>query len=109
MCSSDLIASLYDVLLLFLFSLTNVSIVENLIYSVSGALMSIISALLVIAFAKNKMEGMALIKMCGLLFLGIPIVYFIKSPIQYVFSFLPSYWMAKISATGNIAFFINTY
>jgi fluoroquinolone transport system permease protein len=54
------------------------------------------------------MAGMALIKLCGILLVGIPVVYFVTSPIQYLFSPLPSFWMAKISLTGNYLFIFPT-
>ncbi|WKY44018.1 ABC transporter permease [Eubacteriaceae bacterium ES2] len=103
-----LMAFVYDLLLLTIFTVSGLDPLMILIFSICGTLMAVLCSLLVVAFAQNKMAGMALIKLCGILLVGIPVVYFVNSPIQYLFAILPSFWMAKISLTGNYLYILPT-
>lgn len=61
-------------------------------------------ALLLAAFAKNKMEGLALAKLLGSLMLGPLAAYFLPSRWQLAVGILPSYWPAKalwVALAGN--------
>ncbi len=103
-----IISMLYGMILLIFFNISNISFIMILVFSFSGALMAVICAMLVVAYAKNKIEGMALIKLCGLLIVGIPVAYFVNSPVRYVFSVLPSFWLAQLSITGNYLYTLPT-
>lgn len=100
------ISFFYTILLLTIFSITSTGFTEKIIYAAGGCIMALMISIFVVAYAKNKMEGMALVKLSGLLVLGIPVVFFIKSSVQYFFALLPSYWLAKISTTGEVMYFI---
>ena len=104
-----IIAMLYGMILLIFFNISNINFIMILVFSFGGALMAVICAMLVVAYAKNKIEGMALIKLCGLLIVGIPVAYFVNSPVQYVFSVLPSFWLAQLSITGKYLYIIPTF
>lgn len=54
--------------------------------------------LFVVVFAHNKVEGLALSKLMGVFTLGIPAVWFIKEPYQYLAGFLPSFWIGRLLA-----------
>jgi fluoroquinolone transport system permease protein len=101
-----LAAVIYDFILLFFFSAVGIDFLVIIVFAISGGLMGIITSLLVISFSRNKMEGMALVKLCGLLTVGIPIAYFVSGPVQYLFSFFPSFWLAKFSISENYLFVI---
>lgn len=60
----------------------------------------------VTAFAGNKVEGLALMKLGGLSLMGIQAPMFISGAAQYLFSPLPSFWMAKaaMEQTGWLLF-----
>lgn len=103
-----IISFVYDIVLLSIFTASGIHILMNFVLCISGGLTAIITSLIVVTFAKNKMEGMALVKLCGLLIIGIPVAYFITSPVQYLFCILPSYWMAKLCITKNYIFLIPT-
>lgn len=104
----SLLALVYNITLLKIFSLSKISLLFCILLSISGTLLAIITALFVVAFAKNKIEGMALVKLCGLLILGVPASYFILEPIRYLFGILPSFWIAEFCATGNYWYFFVT-
>lgn len=95
----------YNIALLHFFALSSLDFFDILILSLSGVLNAIFSSMFVLSFAKNKMEGLALVKMCGLLLIGLPIAYFVKSNVKYVFSFFPTFWIAEFCITEKYLFF----
>lgn len=94
----------YDLILLSIFALSGIGIIMKLLLVLGGVLTAVITALIVVSFAGNKMEGMALIKLCSLLMIGIPIAYCVTGPIQYLVSILPSFWLAKLCITGQYSY-----
>ncbi|WP_025028471.1 hypothetical protein [Caldalkalibacillus mannanilyticus] len=52
--------------------------------------------LFLVAFASNKVEGLALAKVSGILTMTPLAVYFISWPWQGIFTVLPTYWMAQL-------------
>ena len=60
-----------------------------------SGLLSLIVTLLVVAYANNRVEGMALAKLSGIVLLGLPVPFFIGGGAQWLFSPLPSFWIAK--------------
>lgn len=63
-------------------------------------------ALFLFAFSRNKVEGMAMAKLSGLILLGLPVPFFMHSNWQYLFAPLPSYWVARFCLEGNVIFFL---
>ncbi len=59
------------------------------------ALESPMMALFLGAFASNKVEGLALTKAFGILFIAPIVGYFIKSNWQYAAGIAPTYWVSK--------------
>lgn len=57
-------------------------------------------ALFLAAFASNKVEGLALSKISGLLFAGPIIAAFIPDPWQYLGMWIPTFWPAKSYLLG---------
>ena len=66
-----------------------------------GGLIGIPIALLIVSFSHNRVEGMALAKLAGILLLGLPVPFFLFSGVQYAFFMLPTFWMAKLFADGR--------
>jgi fluoroquinolone transport system permease protein len=54
-------------------------------------------------------EGLAMAKLSGLFMLGLPIPFFLFSNVQYWFSFLPSYWIAKLCIEQNYIFSVPAF
>ena len=73
---------------------------------VVGALLAPIFALIFIAFAANKVQGLALSKGISVLLSGPFIAWFVPAPWQYLFGIFPSYWPMKAywaeTAGGNM-------
>lgn len=60
-----------------------------------AALGAPLTGLLLVAFAANKVEGLALVKGLGVLMLGPAAAFFVRSPWQLLAGLLPTYWPAK--------------
>ena len=70
------------------------------------SLTSVAVALLLFAFSHNRVEGMAVGKLSGLLMVGLPVPFFLKTDMQYLFSPIPSFWIAKLCMAQNAAFLL---
>lgn len=68
------------------------------------SLMSVVVALLLFSFSHNRVEGMALGKLSGLLMLGLFVPFFLRSGWQYLFALLPSFWAARLCTERNFLF-----
>lgn len=100
------LATAYGASMLAVFTVAKIDIALIFAFSICGGLMAMICSLIVVALAKNKIEGMALVKLCGLLVVGLPVAYFVDSPIRYIFGILPSFWMAELCITNNYLFLV---
>lgn len=56
--------------------------------------------LFLVAFAANKVEGLALSKAAGLIVFAPILIYFIPMPWQLIAGILPSYWVSKTLLVG---------
>lgn len=81
--------------LVFLFSITHISLVKIIIISFIGSLQGFIYSLLIVSFSKNKLEGVAVSKLSSILMLGVLASFFIKGKYKYFFSLFPSFWFAE--------------
>ncbi len=91
-------------LILIAFRLTEGNIAALLITCLITALMSVGMCLMIVSLSHNRVEGMAIGKLTGLIMMGLPVPFFIHSNIQYAFSALPSFWVAKLSLENNLLF-----
>ena len=91
----------YGVALLAAFHLSNLPFGLNLLAAVCNALVSVSIAMLVVSFAKNKVECMALTKLSGFFFLGYFAAYLLHRPIAYLAGLLPSYWLGLMLLENN--------
>lgn len=60
-----------------------------------AALQASFGALALPAFARTKVEGLALMKGLGIFLMGPIVAYFVAMPWQWLFGLLPSYWPAR--------------
>ncbi|MFC7443064.1 hypothetical protein [Laceyella putida] len=92
------------VLLSLLFSVftayfTELAKIDILLFLPSLLLLSLeapIIALFLVAFSANKVEGLALSKIAGLVIIAPIIAYWVEWPWQMIAGILPTYWMAKV-------------
>ncbi len=100
------ISVLVSVLILRVFSLTNLSMAIQLIICILTGILSIAVCLFILSFSHNRVEGMALGKLTGMIMLGLPVPFFLLSDMQYAVFFLPSFWIAKLGIEKNLLFAI---
>lgn len=90
-----ILAFLVTAILLPICALSSQSVWMLLCMMVIGTLQGIIFALLIISCSSNKLEGVAVTKLSSLIMMGVIIPCFVPQKLQYVFFFLPSFWMGK--------------
>lgn len=95
-----LLSSLLTAAFLLLSGLATVQ-VENLYVLLLLALEAPCIALFLVAFASNKVEGLALSKISGLLFAGPVAAAYAPEPWQYLALWIPTYWPARIYLSGT--------
>ncbi|MDR0271644.1 MAG: hypothetical protein LBJ26_26665 [Paenibacillus sp.] len=61
-----------------------------------AALEAPLIALFLVAFASNKVEGLALSKGASLMVVVPAVAWFISSPIKYAFGIFPAFWIYEI-------------
>jgi len=103
---SSIISFIISVILMLCFSLSKWSLLMIMLTCMLTNILSIIVSLLLFSFSHNKVEGMAVAKLSGLLILGLPVPFFLLSNVQYLFSFLPSFWIAKFCMEQNYLFLL---
>jgi fluoroquinolone transport system permease protein len=97
-----LIFSLFiTIIALKVYSLTVILLNETFIISIMSTILGYIMCMIVISMSSNKVEGLAVMKLSGLLLMGIPVPFFITGDIQYIASFLPSLWLSKYAVEDN--------
>lgn len=101
-----IISIFVSMLLMHWFSLTGWSFGMLLLTCSLTGILSIAIALLLFSFSHNRVEGMAMAKLSGLLMLGLPVPFFLLSDVQYLFSLLPSFWIAKFVMEKTILFLL---
>lgn len=100
------IAFCTGIFLLKIFGLTVMDHAQLVILCFSSALMGVDTALLVISVSTNKVEGMAMGKLSGFILLGMFVPCFLHSPMQYVASLLPSFWIGKYMLSNNAVYLV---
>ena len=59
-------------------------------------LSSVVTLLLIVAVASNKIQGIAMVRLLGIIIAGLPcLAWFVESPWNIAFGLLPPYWAAK--------------
>ena len=66
-----------------------------------ACLASVAAALLMFSFSTNRVEGMAMGKLSGLLMMGLFAPFFLPGGAMYLFSLFPTFWLAKLCMSGG--------
>lgn len=101
-----IISFVASIILMLFFSLTNWTLLMLIFCCLLSSILSVAVSLLLFSFSHNRVEGMAMAKMSGLLMLGLPVPFFLLSGVQYLFSPLPSFWIAKLCVNQNYLFLL---
>ncbi|MBH1942331.1 ABC transporter permease [Mobilitalea sibirica] len=100
------ISFVVSIVLMMVFSLSDFALPYIVGIALSSNLLGIIEALLVVSLSSNRVEGMAVSKLTGLFFLGLPVPFFVEGSIQYLVFFLPSFWLAKFAIEKELLFLL---
>jgi fluoroquinolone transport system permease protein len=76
--------------------LVQMPVLHLLLVACAGAPFAALTALFLAAFAENKVQGFALMKGGGVIFLPVVLAYFMESAWQMVFGLIPLYWPVKL-------------
>ena len=95
------IALIVSVALTAWFSLTHWPLWALLSGCLIASLASTAGALMMVSFSRNRVEGMAMGKLSGLIMLGLFAPFFLPGGAKYLLSPLPSLWLAEFSRTQN--------
>ncbi len=96
-----LLSAIVSAALLMCCALTEWTLWNILLLSLLSVLLCVPVAMLVVAYSHNRVEGMALSKISGLLLCGFPVPFFLTNGLQYLFGWLPSFWIAKLFQQQN--------
>jgi len=96
------ISVLLSIVILEVFKLTAWTLPDVLLVSLLSGVVSMAVALFLVAYSQNRVEGMALAKLSGVILLGLPVPFFLTTGVQYLFSPLPSFWIAKAFTGGGL-------
>ncbi len=88
---------LCGILAITLFGLSHTPLPRLLACALLAALAALATAMLVVALAANRVEGMAVSKLAGLSLLGLLPAWFIPGPLRYIGGVLPSFWLGELA------------
>ncbi len=77
------------------------SLFDTLLLCTMVPLESIILTMLVVTYAANKVEGLAIAKMLGLIPFAVLAPFFISSGFRYFLFFLPPFWVGEVLITES--------
>jgi fluoroquinolone transport system permease protein len=89
-------AFISSLLVIGLFALAVKNVAVIITAAVLGTFQGIITCMLLVVLAGNKVEGLALAKLTNFFVLGLPAAWFINAPYKYLLGFLPSFWLGEI-------------
>ena len=90
------IAVLVSAVLMTWCTLTRWTLIGILLVCVLAVLLCVPIAMMIVVLSHNRVEGMAVAKLAGLALFGLPVPFFITGGLQYLFAWLPSFWIAKV-------------
>ncbi len=90
----------FCILAVFRLSVNSVFIMVSL--SLQSAVLGMLAAMLIVSLSSNKVEGMAISKLSGLILFGMVIPFVLRGGEKYVFGLLPSFWIAQWAITPGI-------
>jgi len=80
---------------LSVFGLSGMGIASRALASLRSAVVALTVSLLVVAASRNRIEGIAVAKLCGLVLLGVAVPFIADSPRRFAAAFLPTFWMGE--------------
>lgn len=88
------------------FHISNLTVRNVLFISLIWGIIGIVMALLMITASRNKMEGLVITRIEAVSMIAYLVPFFMKGRLQYLFAWLPSWWIGKSISTGNPVIYI---
>ena len=101
---TGIISLAISILIFSIFHLTDITIPMLLGIIIISAAQGIGAAMLIVTLSANKVEGMAVGKFTMLFIFGAIAPFFISGKAQYIFSVLPSFWLARAIRESSYIF-----
>lgn len=90
-----ILGTLVSLCLLPVFELSHPALAQSLIYCAASGILGGIVSFMIVALSSNKVEGMAVTKLSGILILGLFVPFFVKGWAGHLTAVLPSYWLGR--------------
>lgn len=97
-----LLAVFYCVAIVQAFHLSPLGLGCVVLLSLCAGAVGLVVSLMLPALAQNRVEGMALSKLSGLVMLGLPAALLLPAPFKYIGAILPSFWMTELALGGSL-------
>jgi len=88
------------VLIVLISNLLPIPPIELILAALLASLSAPLTALFIVTFAENKVQGFAVTKIIGTLCLAPIVAYFVDMPWQLILGIIPAYWPVKIYWLG---------
>lgn len=86
---------LFNIFILYYLHLVEIKLIQSLPVILLAALNSILTVLIIVTFAKNKVEAFAYAKISGILFLAPLVGYLFESNWRYLAAIFPPFWISE--------------
>ncbi len=85
----------FNIFILYFLDIVEIRLIQSLPVLLLSTLNAILLVLIILVFAENKVEGFAVTKGSGLLFVAPIIGYLLESNLRYLAGILPPYWISE--------------
>ena len=89
-----------------IFHISALSVQNVLFVSVIWGIIGYVMALLMVTASRNKMEGLVITRVEAVSMLGYLVPFFMRNKIQYLFAWLPSWWIGKSIVSGSPVIYV---
>ena len=97
-----LLSSCASAVVLLAFGLSGLSYGTLFALSLFMPLVSVIMSVLITSISSNRVEGMAMAKLSGLILAGLAVPFFVQGPYKYLAGILPTFWIAEYARLPSI-------
>lgn len=99
----SVVSMIYAFIINFVFPLAPFSAGRCIVFCVLFAMSGFLMGLLITEKSRNKVEGMALVKIVSIIFLiTLSVPYFMTSKAQFVLSFFPPFWIGRAACDFSL-------
>ena len=94
---STIISFLVSLLVVTIFSLTQWTLGKLICVCFLTSVLCIGVAMFIFTKSRNKVEGIAVAKLSGIVMLGLIVPFFLSGNVQFLFGLFPTFWIARLT------------